>query len=81
MMGGATGLCPIPPRLTTINCLVDDHGYRYKYHASDIRYAGREDEVILFETETGLERMTVRQMLDEFEGDAEDFEALKVCVG
>ena len=44
-------------------------------------YAGREDEVITFETETGLERMTVRQMLDEFEGDEADFEALKVCVG
>ncbi len=35
----------------------------------------------MFETETGLERMTVRQMLDEFEGELEDFEALKVCVG
>ena len=44
-------------------------------------YAGREHEAIMFESETGLERMTVRQMLDKFEGDAEDFEALKVCVG
>ena len=44
-------------------------------------YAGREHEAIMFETETGLERMTVRQMFDEFAGDAEDFEALKVCVG
>ena len=44
-------------------------------------YAGREDEVITFETETGLERMTVRQMLDEFEGDEADLDALRVCVG
>ncbi len=43
-------------------------------------YAGREDEVIMFETETGLERMKARQMLDEFEGDEVDLEALSVWV-
>ncbi len=43
-------------------------------------YAGREDVVIMFETETGLERMKARQMLDEFEGDEVDLEALSVCV-
>ena len=48
---------------------------------SSLGYAGREDEVITFETEDGLVLMTVRQMLDEFEGDEADFEALKVCVG
>ncbi len=39
-------------------------------------YEGREDEFISFETEDSLERMAVRQMLDEFEGDAADLEAL-----
>ncbi len=34
----------------------------------------------MFETETGLERMKARQMLDEFEGDEVDLEALSVWV-
>ena len=29
----------------------------------------------------GLKRITVRQMLSEFEGDTADFDALNVCVG
>ena len=41
----------------------------------------RSDEVILIETGDGVQRMTVCDMLDSFERNLEDFEALKVCVG
>ena len=39
------------------------------------------DEVILIETEEGVQRMTEREMFDSFERDLDDFEALKICVG
>ena len=41
----------------------------------------RPDEVILIETEDGVQRRTVCKMFDSFERDADDLEALKVCVG
>ncbi len=37
--------------------------------------------MILIETEDGVQRMTVREMFESFEHAAENFEALKVCVG
>ncbi len=39
------------------------------------------DEVILIETEDGVERMTLRVIFYDFERDLDDFEALKVCLG
>ncbi len=39
------------------------------------------DGVILIEDEDGVQRMTAREMFDSFERDAEDLEALKICVG
>ena len=45
-------------------------------------YEGRGDEMIWTEADDGLAaRMTVDDMLNGFERDLEDFEALKVCVG
>ncbi len=50
---------------------------------ADVRaaYEGREDELIWTETDGIAERMTAREMFDSFERDAEDLEALKICVG
>jgi hypothetical protein len=39
------------------------------------------DEVILIEAEGGVQRIALREMLDDFVRDADDFEALRVCVG
>ena len=44
-----------------------------------LRYEGREGETIAVETEDGIKRMTVRQMLDELSRDEEDLAALKLC--
>lgn len=36
----------------------------------------------MFETEDGnIERLTVREMMEEFERDADDLAALRICVG
>ena len=41
----------------------------------------RPDTVILIETEDGVQRMTAAEMFDNFERDAAELEALRVCVG
>ena len=50
---------------------------------ADVRrlYEGREDTVVTFETEDGLQQQTIRDLYDELDGDYADLDSIGVCVG
>ena len=68
----------VPSLLTRNASLFTARGWRFLLREGRRRLKGREDEIIIFET--GMERMTIRQMLDEFDRDAADLDALKISV-
>ena len=45
------------------------------------RYEGRENETILIEDADGVRRMTVAEMFQSFQRDADDLAALRACAG